>query len=117
MTILGASEIPWAETCSWVLQQKTQKNKDISTLLKLISTMIWVGAHFFSPRDIHAKGLLVLFYLGLEGINDFDINPKGRFVSVKLTPSNNRVPCIYALSVYITRKHLGRGNFLKELQN
>ena len=48
---------------------------------------------FFSPGDSHTKGMLFLLHLGLEGITEVDTDPKGRFVSFKVTPSNDRVLC------------------------
>ena len=60
----------------------------------------WLGAIFFSPRDTrHKKELLALLHLGLEGVTEFDTDPKGRFVSFKVTPSNDRVLCVYALGI------------------
>ena len=46
-----------------------------------------------------------------------DIDPKGRFVSFKFTPSNDRVLCVYAPSGYSTREQLDRGRFFEGLQN
>ena len=57
----------------------------------------WLGAIFFSPGDSHTKGLLVLLYLGIEGVTEVDTDPKGRFASFKVTPSNERVLYVYAL--------------------
>ena len=59
----------------------------------------WLGAILFSPRDSHTKALLVLIYLGFEGVTEVDTDPKGRFVSFKVTPSNDRVLCVYALGI------------------
>ena len=56
-------------------------------------------AIFFSPGDIHTKGLLVLLHLSLEGVTEVDTNPRGRFVSFKVTPSNDSVLCAYALGI------------------
>ena len=44
-------------------------------------------------------------------------DPKGRFVSFKLTPSNDRVLCVCAPSGYSTREQLNRGRFSEGLQN
>ena len=63
----------------------------------------WLDSIFFSPGDSHTKGLLVLLHLGPEGITELDTDPKGRFVSFKVTPSNDRVLCVYAPSGYSTR--------------
>ena len=58
-----------------------------------------MGAIFFSPGDSQTKGLLVLLHLGLEGVTEADTDPRGRFVSFKVTPSNGRVLCVYALGI------------------
>ena len=42
----------------------------------------------------------------LEGVSEVDTDPKGRFVSFKVTLSNNRVP-----------EQLVTGRFLERLQN
>ena len=84
-----------------------KKSKGISIL---IETLInhdqirrirnnWLGPIFFSSGDSHTKGLLVLLHLGLEGVTEVDTDPKGRFVSFKVTPSNDRVLCVYALGI------------------
>ena len=59
----------------------------------------WLGAIFSSCGDSHTKGLLVLLHLGLEGITEVDTDPKGRFVSFKVTACNDRVLCVYALGI------------------
>ena len=59
----------------------------------------FLGPIFFSPGDTHTKGLLVLLHLGIEGVTEADTYPKGRFVSFKATPSNDRVLCVYALGI------------------
>ena len=48
----------------------------------------WLGPIFFSPGDIHTKGMPFLLHLGLEDITEVDTDPKGRFVSFKVVPSN-----------------------------
>ena len=81
------------------------QNKDVSILTETHINLDqihhirnnWLGAIFFSPGDSHTKGLLELLHLGLEGVTEVDTNPKGRFVSFKVTPSNDRVLCVYAL--------------------
>ena len=93
-----------------VLEFSRKKNKDISILTEThinhdqIHHQIhirnnWLGPIFFSPGDSHTKGLLVLLHLGLEGVTEVDTDPKGRFVSFKVTPSNDRVLCVYALGI------------------
>ena len=51
----------------------------------------WLGPIFFSLGHSHAKEMLFLLHLGLEGITEVDTDPKGWFVSFKVTPSNYRV--------------------------
>ena len=58
-----------------------------------------MGAIFFSPGDIHTKRLLVLLHLGLEGVTEVNTDLKGRFVSFKVTASNDRVLCVYVLDI------------------
>ena len=53
-----------------------------------------LGPIFLSPRNIHTKGLLAQLHTGLEGVTDVDTDPKGRFVSFKVTLFNNRVLCV-----------------------
>ena len=76
-----------------------------------------LGPIFFSLGDSHRKRLLVLLHLGLEGITEVDTDPKGRFVSFEVTPSNDRVLCVYAPSGYSTSEQLARGYFFEGLQN
>ena len=75
----------------------------------------WLGTIFFTPGYSHTKELLVLLHPGLEGITEVDTDPKGRFVSFKVTPSNDRVLCL--CSGHSTRKQLSRGRFFEGLQN
>ena len=58
-----------------------------------------MGVIFSSPGDSPTKGLLALLHLGLEGVTEVDTDPKDRFVSFKVTPSNDRVLCVYALGI------------------
>ena len=48
---------------------------------------------------------------GLEGVTEVDTDPKERFVSFKVTTSNESSAC--APSEYSTREQLARGAFLK----
>ena len=48
--------------------------------------------------------MLFLLHLGLEGITEVDTDPKGRFVSFKVTPSSR----------YSTREQLARGEHFFE---
>ena len=63
------------------------------------------------------KRLVVLLHLSLESITHPDPDPKGKFVSLKFTPSNDRGLCVYVPSGYITREQLVRGRFFEGLQN
>ena len=63
-----------------------------------------MSAIFFSTGDSHTKGLLVLLHLGLEGVTEIDTDRKGRFVSFKVTHSNERVLCVYVPSEHSTRE-------------
>ena len=56
----------------------------------------WLGPTFLSPGSSHTKGFIAQLHLGLEGVTEVDIDPKGRFVSFKVTLSNNRVLCFCA---------------------
>ena len=77
----------------------------------------WFGSIFFSPGDSHTKRLLVLLHPGLEVVTEFDSDPKWRFISFKVTTSNERVLCVYAPSRHNTREQLVRGAFLWRTKN
>ena len=47
-----------------------------------------IGSHLFSPGDTHTKGMLFMLHLGLKGVTGVDTDPKERFVSFKVTTSN-----------------------------
>ena len=57
--------------------------------------------------------MLVLFHPGHEGVTQIDTDPKVRFVSFEVTPSNDRVLCVYASSGHSTRNQLNRERFSK----
>ena len=57
-----------------------------------------LGPIIFSTGDSHTKGMLFLLHLGLEGITEVDPDPKGRFASFKVTPSNDRVLPLQAIA-------------------
>ena len=77
----------------------------------------WLGNIFFFPKDSLAKGLLVLLHLGLEDVAEVDTDPRERFKSLKVTPSNDRVLCFYTSSRYSTREQLVKESFFEGLQN
>ena len=62
----------------------------------------------FSPGDTRTKGTLFQLHLGLEGITEVETDPNERFVSFKVTTSNES-SLFYAPSGYSTREQLGRG--------
>ena len=74
----------------------------------------WLGPIFFSPGNSHTKGLLILFHLGLEGITEVDTDPKEKFVSFKVTPSNDRVFCVWPLQGIAPGNSWLEGAFLKD---
>ena len=76
-----------------------------------------MGPIFFSPGYSHTKGLLFLLHLGLEGVTKVGTNPKGRFASFKVTPSNDRILYVYAPSGNNTKERLARVRFFEGLQN
>ena len=108
-----------------VLEFCRKQNKDNSILTEThinhdkIHQIInnWLGPIFLSPRNIHTKGLLGQLHPGLEGVTEVDTDPKGRFVSFKITLSNNRVLCVCAPSGHCTREQLIKGRFFEGLQN
>ena len=79
----------------------------------------WLGPIFFSFGDSYTKGLLVLLHLNLEGITEVDTDPKGWFVSFKVT----LLSLMTEFSVFMplrgvsTRELLARWRFFKGLQN
>ena len=75
------------------------------------------GPIFLSPGSSHTKGLTAQLHPGHEGVTEVDTDPKGRFVSSKVTFSNNRVLCFCAPSRHNTREQLVRGLFFERLQN
>ena len=58
-----------------------------------------------------------LFHLGLEIVTEVDTDPKRRFVSFKVTPSNERVLCLFTPSRHNTRQQVVRGHFFEGLHN
>ena len=76
----------------------------------------WLGPLFFSPGDTFSKRMLVLLHPGFDDVTEVDIDPKGRFVSFKVAPLNDRIFCVYAPSGHNTREQLARGRFFEGLQ-
>ena len=61
---------------------------------------------FFSPGDSHTKGSLVLLHPSLEGITEVGTDPKGGFVSFKVTP----FPLMTAFFVFKPLQGIAPGN-------
>ena len=76
----------------------------------------WLGPIFYSPGDTFTKGILVLLHLGFDHVSDNDTDPKERFVSFKVGPSDDRVFCIHAPSGHNNGQQLARGRFFEGLQ-
>ena len=60
--------------------------------------------------------MLVLLHPGFDDVTEVDIDPKGRFVSFKVAPLNDRLFCVYTPSGHNTREQLARGRFSEGLQ-
>ena len=73
----------------------------------------WLGSNFFSLGYSHTKGCLSCFIWDLK----VDIDPKGRLVSFKFTPFNDRGLYVYPPSGYSTGEPLDEGRFFEGLQN
>ena len=58
--------------------------------------------------------MLFLLHLAFEGITEVDTDAKGRFVSFKVNPSNDRVLFAYVNSGYSTRGQLAGDVSLKD---
>ena len=105
------------EFCSLTLEFCRNQNKDISILTEthIKHDQIhhirnnWLGPIFFSHKRIACPSL--------EGITEVDNDPKGRFVSFRVTPSIDRVLCVYAPLGYSTREQLARRRFFEGFQN
>ena len=88
------------------------QNKDVSILTKTHIKLYqihhirnnWLVPIFFSPGDCHTKGFLALLHMALEGITEVGTDPKGRFVTFKVTLSNGRVLWVYASLGHSTKE-------------
>ena len=95
---------------------------------KVISILIETHTNHDQIHQIRIIGWVLLFSL-LEIVTQKNClscfiwvwkvgtNPKERFVSFKVTPSNDRVLCVYAPSGYSIREQLAKGHFFEGLQN
>ena len=54
---------------------------------------------------------------GLAGVTEVDTDPKGRFVSFKITLSNNRFLCVCVPSEHCNKEQLIKGRFFEGLHN
>ena len=77
----------------------------------------WLGLIFLSPGSSHTKEFVAQLHPGLEGVTEVDTDPKGRFVSFKVTLSNNRVLSFCAPSRHSPREQLVKGCFFERLQS
>ena len=73
------------------------KNKGVGILTETHINLDQIPHIFFSSADSHAKGLLVILHLGLESVTEVNTDPKGMSVSFKITPSNDRILCVYPI--------------------
>ena len=73
----------------------------------------WLGPISFFPGDGHTEGMLFLLHLDLEGITEVDTDPKGRFVSFKVTTSNESSLFVPLQGIAPESSWLG-GAFLKD---
>ena len=71
-----------------------------------------MGPIFFSLGDTHTNGMLFLLHLGLESVTEVDTDPKERFVSFKVTTSNEGSLFVPLQSIAPESSWLG-GAFLK----
>ena len=74
----------------------------------------WLGPIFLSPGSSHTKRFIAQLHPGLEGVTEVDIDPKGRFVSFKVTLSNNRVHCFVPLKGITPERSWLKGVSLKD---
>ena len=72
-----------------------------------------VGLQLFLSWNSHTKECLSCFIWDLK----VDTDPKGRFVSFKSTPSDDRVLCVYAPQGIAPGNSWTGGRFFEGLQN
>ena len=72
-----------------------------------------MGPIFFSPGDSHTKGMLFLLHLDLEGITEVDTDPKARFVSFKVTTSNESSLFVPLQGIALENSWLGLQNYMQ----
>ena len=71
----------------------------------------------YAQKALDTTVLLVLLHPGLESITEVDTDPKERFVSFKVTPSNDRVLLVHAPTWHSTKEQLAGGRFFEGQQN
>ena len=76
-----------------------------------------MGPIFLFSGGSHTKEFIVQLHPSLEVVTEVDTDLKGRFVSFKVSHSNNRVLCFYAPSRHNTREQLVKARFFERLQN
>ena len=77
----------------------------------------WLRHIFFFSEDSHTKWLFALLHQGLEGFTQVGTDPKRKFVSFNVTPSKDRVLCVYVLSGHNTWEELDREDFFEGLES
>ena len=117
--IFVASEVPWNKIwhCSFAetkakASELAETHINLDQIYQIRSN--WLSPIFFSPGNSHTKWLLVLLHLGLEDVTKVATDSKGRFSSFKVTPSNDRVLCVYAPSGHGISEQLAKGLSLKD---
>ena len=79
-----------------------------------IASSFLLGLIFFSPGDTYTRRMFFLLHLGLEGVTEVDTDPRDRFVSFKVTTSNES--SVYAPSGYSTIEQLAKWYFFEGLE-
>ena len=75
-----------------------------------------MGPIFFSPGDSHTKGKLFPLHPSLEGVTEFDTDPKEGFVSFKVTTCNESSLFVPLQGIAADSSWLGDA-FLKDYKN
>ena len=73
-----------------------------------------IGPHLFLSWRYSHKGILFLLLLSLEGITEVDTDAKARFVSFKITPSNESSLFVPIKGIAPENSWLGGGTFMKD---
>ena len=84
----------------------------MSTMIKYTIQEIIDLAPSFSLLEIVTQKECFFCFIWVFKVSEVDADPKGRFVSFKVTPSNEFSACVP--SEYSTREQLARGDFLKD---